>query len=182
MIEEFIKDLKQQFDKVLENTKKDLSRVRTGRANLALLDGIRVDYYGVPTPLNQVAALTVADPRLITISPWEKRLIPAIEKSISSADLGLTTTNDGKIIRVPIPPLTMERRKELVKHVKRIGEDAKISLRNIRRDVNEKLKKAEGLPEDDMYKGLEKTQEETDKYIKKVDELIAQKEKDLMEG
>lgn len=181
MIEQTLKELEQAFKKVKDSFEKDLSRVRTGRANLALLDGIKVEYYGVPTPLNQVAALTVADPRLITIRPWDKKLIPTIERAITMADLGLTPTNDGDIVRLPIPPLTTERRKELVKQVKKLTEECKVALRNARREARNRLEKAEGLPEDDVKRALEKIDKETDKAVKEAEAIGAKKEKEIME-
>jgi ribosome recycling factor len=181
MIDQTLKELDQAFKKVIENFEKELSRVRTGRANLALLDGIKVEYYGVPTPLNQVAALTVADPRLITIRPWDKKLIPAIERAIAIADLGLTPSNDGDIVRLPIPALTTERRKELAKQVKRLSEDCKVSLRNARRDARARIEKADGLPEDDAKRGLDRIDKETEKSVKDADAIGTKKEKEIME-
>jgi ribosome recycling factor len=181
MIEQSLKELDSGFRKVIENFEKELSRVRTGRANLALLEGIKVEYYGVPTPLNQVAALTVADPRLITIRPWDKKLIPHIERALAVADLGLTPNNDGDVIRLPIPALTTERRKDQAKQVKRACEDCKVSLRNHRRDVRGRLEKTEGLPEDDQNRALEKIDKETDRYVKEADAIAAKKEKEIME-
>ena len=181
MIEELLKELEASFKKAIDAFEKDLSRVRTGRANLALLDGIRVDYYGVPTPLSQVAAVTVADPRLITVRPWEKKLIVAIEKAIAMADIGLTPSNDGDVVRLPIPALTTERRKDLAKQVKRMTEDAKIAVRNVRRDVRGRLDKAEGLPEDDQKKGIERIDKETDLCIKNVEAIGTKKEAEIME-
>ena len=170
--------------KALESFKRDLSKVRTGRASLALLDDIRVDYYGTPTPLNQVAALAVPEPRLITIQPWEKNLASDIEKAILKADLGLNPSSDGQLIRLVFPPLTEERRKEMVKQVKRIGEEAKISVRNIRREGNDALKKFEKdkeITEDELKRGEKEVQDVTDDYVARVDKVIAEKEKDLME-
>jgi len=149
-----------------------------------LLDDIRVDYYGTPTQLNQVGTLAVPEPRLITIQPWEKNLIPDIEKAIFKADLGLNPTSDGQLIRLAFPPLTEERRKEMVKQVKRMGEDAKIGVRNARRDANDTLKKMEkdkDLSEDDLKRGEKEVQELTDQYVKKIDSVIEGKEKELME-
>jgi len=181
MIEETIREMEKGFKKVIQNYEKELARVRTGRANLALLDGIKVEYYGVPTPLNQVAAVAVADPRLITIRPWEKKLIPAIERAIAQADLGLNPSNDGDIVRLPIPPLTTERRKELVKQVKKMGEEAKVALRNVRREHRSAIEKAEGLPEDDVKRALERMDKATDAHSKEIDALTAKKEKEIME-
>ena len=181
MIESTLIELDGGFKKAIEAFEKDLSRVRTGRANLAILEGIKVEYYGVPTPLSQVAALTVPDPRLIVIRPWDKKLIIHVEKALAAADLGLTPSNDGDIVRLPIPPLTTERRKDLVKQVKRGTEDAKIALRNLRRDGRAKLERADGLPEDDQKKALEKIDKETERFVKQVDEIAAKKEKEIME-
>jgi len=181
MIEETIREMEKGFKKVIQNYEKELARVRTGRENLALLDGIKVEYYGVPTPLNQVAAVAVADPRLITIRPWEKKLIPAIERAIAQADLGLNPSNDGDIVRLPIPPLTTERRKELVKQVKKMGEEAKVALRNVRREHRSAIEKAEGLPEDDVKRALERMDKATDAHSKEIDALTAKKEKEIME-
>jgi len=180
-MEQVLKELDGAFKRCIEGFDKELARVRTGRASLALLEGIRVEYYGVPTPLNQVAALNVADPRLITIRPWEKKLIPAIEKAITMADLGLTPSNDGDIVRLPIPPLTTDRRKELVKQVKRSTEDCKVALRNIRREYRARLEKEEGVSEDDLKRTLERVDKETDKYVKEAEALAAKKEKEIME-
>jgi len=181
MIETVVKELEASFQKAIENFEKELSRVRTGRANLALLEGIRVEYYGVPTPLSQVAALTVPDPRLLMIRPWDKKMIPAIEKAIAMADLGLTPQNDGDVVRLAIPPLTTERRRDLVKQVKRLTEDAKVSLRNLRREARARLEKAEGLPEDDVKRALERIDRETDKVIKNAEDIANKKEKEIME-
>jgi len=158
--------------------------VRTGRASLALLDGITVDYYGNPTPLQQVASLSVPESRQIVIQPWEQRVISEIEKAIMKSDLGLTPTNDGKVIRINIPPLTEERRKQLVKVVKKRAEEAKIAIRNIRRDSNEELKKLEKeqhLSEDDAKKFHAEIQKLTDASITKVEEVLKHKENEIME-
>jgi ribosome recycling factor len=170
--------------KALESFRRDLSKVRTGRASLALLDDVRVDYYGTPTPLNQVAALAVPEPRLITIQPWEKNLAGEIEKAILKSDLGLNPSSDGQLIRLVFPPLTEDRRKEMVKQVKRLGEEAKIAVRNVRREGNDTLKKFEKdkeITEDDLKRGEKEIQDVTDDYVARVDKVIAEKEKDLME-
>lgn len=170
--------------KALEAFKRDLSKVRTGRASIALLDDIRVDYYGTPTPLNQVSALSVPEPRLITIQPWEKNLVGEIEKAILKSDLGLNPSSDGQLIRLNFPPLTEERRKDMVKQVKRMGEEAKISVRNVRREANDALKRLEKdkeITEDDLKRGEKDVQEMTDDYVARVDQVLADKEKDLME-
>ena len=185
MVDDVLKDLQANLDKATDALKRDLAKVRTGRANLALLDGIKVEYYGTMTPLNQVAALNVPDPRLITIKPWEKSMCGEIEKSIRQrAELGLNPSSDGELVRVPIPPLTQERRKDLVKHIKKIGEEAKVAMRNHRRESNELLKEFEKdgeITEDDSLKGLKKVQEQTDKGIAKVDETLTKKEAEVME-
>ena len=170
--------------KALEAFKRDLSKVRTGRASLALLDSVQVDYYGTPTPLNQVGSLAVPEPRLITIQPWEKNLIGEIERAILKADLGLNPTSDGQLIRLIFPPLTEERRKEMVKQVKRMGEDAKVAVRNTRREANDALKKLEknkDISEDELKRGEKEIQDVTDDHVARVDQVIAEKEKDLME-
>ena len=170
--------------KALESFKRDLSKVRTGRASLSLLDDIKVDYYGTPTPLNQVGSMAVPEPRLITIQPWEKNLIGEIEKAILKADLGLNPNSDGQIIRLVFPPLTEERRKEMVKQVKRMGEDAKVGIRNARREANDTLKRLEkdkDITEDDLKRGEKEVQDVTDDFVSRVDRVIEEKEKDLME-
>lgn len=181
MLDLVMEDLQERFDKAIEALNRDLSKMRTGRANMALLEGIRVAYYGSPTPLNQVASVNIADPRLITIKPWEKNIITDIEKAIIAADIGITPSSDGEMIRLPIPPLTTERRKDLVKQVKSSGENAKIALRNVRRDCNDALKKSDDLPEDDVHRGLQKIQEVTDEFVNKVDEIVAGKQQEIME-
>ncbi len=170
--------------KALESFKRDLAKVRTGRASLSLLDDIRVDYYGTPTPLNQVGALAVPEPRLITIQPWEKNLIGEIEKAILKSDLGLNPSSDGQLIRLIFPPLTEERRKEMVKLVKRMGEDAKVAVRNTRREANDSLKKLEKdkeISEDELKRGEKEIQDLTDDFVARIDKVISEKEKDLME-
>ena len=180
-VKDILDDREQGMNKANDALKSELSRIRTGRANLAILDGIRVEYYGTPTPINQVAALTVADPRLITVKPWDKSLLSLVEKAIQAADIGLTPNNDGELIRLPIPPLTVERRKGLVKKVSTAAEDAKIRVRDVRRDANELLKEVDGLPEDDLKKALAVVQTKTDKFSKVVEEVTAAKEKEIME-
>lgn len=168
----------------IEAFKKDLGSIRTGRASLSLLDGIEVEYYGNPTPLNQVASLSTPDSRQIVIQPWDPKTISAIEKTILKSDLDLTPTNDGKVIRINIPPLTEERRKQLVKVVKKRAEEARVAIRNVRRDFNEELKKLEKnkeISEDELKKSLDEVQKLTDTYIKKVDERLEHKEKEIME-
>ena len=184
MVNDVLEELQQDMDKTIERLKADLAKVRTGRANLALLDGIRVDYYGVPTPLNQVAALQLADARLIVVKPWEKSMVPAVEKAIQAADIGINPSSDGEIIRLPVPPLTEERRKDLVKQVRKMGEEFKVQLRGQRRDANEMLKSLEKdkeISEDDNRRGQAKVQEITDAHTKQVDAVIEQKEVEIME-
>ena len=184
MIEETKQEAKESMEKAIAALSREFKRVRTGRATPALLDGIRADYYGAPTPLNQMASISVPEPRLILIQPWDHKSCEAIEKAILKSDLGLTPNNDGKVVRIAIPPLTEERRKELVKVVRKMGEEAKVAIRNARRDANEMLKeyKKEGeISEDDAFRGQEQIQKLTDEYVAKVDELVAEKEKEIME-
>ena len=184
MVNDIIKSLQGDLDKGIEAFKRDLTKVRTGRANLGVLDGVRVDYYGTPTPLNQVASLNVADARLITVKPWERTLIPEIEKAIRAAQLGLNPQSDGELVRLPMPALTQERRQELVKMVKKMAEEARVALRGARRDANEMMKDAlkEGaITEDDERKGLKTVQDTMDKAIAKVDEIVAKKEAEILE-
>ena len=184
MHEDVVTDLKQRIEKTLEDLKRELTKVRTGRASTSLLDGIRVDYYGTPTPLNGVASVNSPEPRLITIKPWEKAMLKEIEKSLREANLGINPMNDGEIIRLPFPPLTEERRKEIAKQVRTKGEEHKVAIRNIRRDSNEMLKdllKDKSITEDDHKRATEKVQKETDAGVAKVDEIITKKEKEVME-
>lgn len=180
----FATELKTKTEKSLESLRKDLSRVRTGRASLALLDGVRVNYYGAPSPLAQVASLSVPDSRSIVIQPWDSKMAGEIEKAIQKSDLGLTPVNDGKIVRINIPPLTEERRKELVKVVKRMEEECKVALRNLRREGNEQLKSAKKdklLSEDDQFKLQDEVQKLIDKSIEKGQEIVGAKEKEILE-
>jgi len=168
----------------IEALKKEFSSIRTGRASLALLDGITVNYYDTHTSLQQLASLSLPDSRQIAIQPWDPKIIPDIEKAIMKSDLGITPVNDGKLIRINIPPLTEERRKQLVKIVKKKAEEYRVTIRNIRRDINEELKKHEKekhLSEDDVKKSQEEIQKITDSYIAKVDETLRHKEKEIME-
>jgi ribosome recycling factor len=184
MLNDVMKELQANLDKGIEAFKRDLTKVRTGRANLAILDGVRVDYYGTPTPLNQVASLNVADPRLITVKPWERSLIPEIDKAIRASQLGLNPNSDGEMVRLPMPALTQERRQELVKLVKKMAEEGKVALRAARRDANEMLKdllKEGGITEDDERNGLKKVQETTDKAVSRIDEILAKKEGEILE-
>lgn len=184
MVQQALKDLDTHLEKAMEALQRELGKVRTGRANPNMLDSVRVDYYGTPTPLGQVAAISVADPRLIVIKPWEKRLIPDIEKAVRNAGLGINPSSDAEVVRLPIPALTQDRRKELTKTVKRIGEDAKVAIRNCRRDAREVLEKAKKdglLPEDEMEQGFKKIQTNIDKTIVRVDEIAQKKEAEIME-
>jgi ribosome recycling factor len=184
MKELIFEELHDAMDKAIQALDKSFSKVRTGRASLALLDGIRVEYYGTLTPLNQVASLSVPESRLIVISPWDSSVLGAIEKAIQKSDLGLMPSNDGKLIRLSIPALTEERRRELVKVVRKMAEEAKIKQRNARRDANEQLKglkKDNEIPEDEMYGLQEEVQKLTDKAIEKTDALLSAKEKEIME-
>ena len=171
------------MNKVTEILRKDYSSLRAGRANPALLDKVMVDYYGTPTPVNQTANISCPEPRLIVVQPWDKSLISAIEKAILKSDLGLNPNNDGSVIRLAIPQLTEERRRELVKTCSKKAEDAKVAVRNIRRDVNDSIKdleKAKEASEDECKKALENAQKLTDRFVKTVDEIFEQKEKDIM--
>lgn len=184
MQEELKRKTDERMQGAIEVLKKDFGSIRTGRASLALLSGITINYYGTSTPLEQVATLNVPESRLIVIQPWEQRIIPDIEKAILKSDLGLTPMNDGKVVRINIPPLTEERRKELVKVVKKRAEEARVAVRNIRRDTNETLKKLEKekqISEDELKKSLDEVQKLTDSYIKKVDETLGHKESEIME-
>ena len=184
MEEKTLKDTEVKMEKTLSSLKMDLNKVRTGRASLSLFDDIRVAYYGTPTPLNQAATLAVPESRLITIQPWDTSITAEIEKAILKSELGLTPSSDGKIIRIPIPRLTEERRKELVKVVKKMAEAAKVALRNIRREVNDQLKgleKNKKISQDQLHQMMEKVQISTDKFIEKVDAALAAKEKEILE-
>ena len=184
MVEEIFEDLQERVGKSIDSLKREYSRLRTGRASVSLLDGIRVTYYDTPTPLNQMASLAVPEPRLIVIQPWDKTAIGDIEKAILKSELGLTPMNDGKVIRIAIPPLTEERRKELVKVARKMAEDNKVAIRNIRRDANEMLKdlKTEKeITEDDLYRSQDEVQKITDDFISQVDELCETKEKEILE-
>lgn len=182
-VDAVIDEGRESMDKALERFHKELTRVRTGRASTSLLDGISVDYFDTPTPLNQLATLSVPDPRMIVISPFDKSVIPQLEKAIQKSDLGLTPSNDGKVIRIQIPPLTEERRKGLVRQVRKIAEEHRIRVRDARRDALSLLKDLEddGLSKDDRHRAEKKVQDVTDEFIKKVDDLTAQKEKDVLE-
>jgi len=170
--------------KSIENLKREFTGIRTGKANPGLLDNIKVMYYGQTVPLKQVASIAVPEPRLITVQPWEKTLVPEIEKAIQGSGLGLNPQSDGTLIRLPIPPLTEERRKDLVKVVKRFGEETRIALRNIRRDANDEFKgleKNHEISEDEMHTQQEDVQKLTDEYVAKIDDVVVAKEKEIME-
>lgn len=184
MIDAIISELKDKMDKSIDSLYREFAKLRTGRASLAMLEGIRVSYYGTPTPINQLAAMSVPESRLITIQPWDMSVLPDIEKAIMNSDLGLSPNNDGKIIRINIPQLTEERRKEIVKTAKKIAEGSRVAVRNNRRDVNEEIKKLEKdktISQDDLKKTQSKVQEITDKYIEKIEEILKHKEKEVME-
>jgi ribosome recycling factor len=183
MKDKIIEEVKRKMNKVLEVMNQELARVRTGRASVSLLEGIKVEAYGSTMPLPQVASLAAPEPRLLTVQPWDPSLLGDIEKAILKSDLGLTPANDGKVIRLPIPPLTTERRKELVKMVKKMAEEAKVALRNVRREGNDRfkeMKKDKQLAEDDAHRAQEEIQKITDEFIKKVDAQAADKEKEIM--
>jgi ribosome recycling factor len=184
VLEELFHKTEDHMKKTLELLQQELSGIRTGKASPALLDSLRVNYYGSMVPVKQVANVAVPDPRMITIQPWDRALIVEIEKAIRTSELGLNPQNDGGVIRLPIPPLTEERRKDLVKVVKRIGEDSKVAMRNVRRDANERIKKLEKeheLSEDDMRHKVDAIQKLTDNFVHKVDEAVTAKEKEIME-
>lgn len=184
MIESTYQETREKMGKTLAALKNELQKVRTGRASVSLLDSVKVDYYGTLTPLNQMASLSVPESRLINIQPWDASMIKEIEKAILKANLGLTPTNDGKMVRISIPPLTEDRRKEIVKLVGKMCEDHKVALRNIRRDANEMLKglKKDGdISEDEMFKAQEQIQKITDEHVKLVDDINKEKEKEILE-
>jgi ribosome recycling factor len=183
-VKEVEANAKSRMEKAVADLQHAMASVRTGRASLSLLDAVRVDYYGTPTPLNQVATMHIPEPSLITAQPWDASQIGAIEKAIRSSDLGLNPSNDGKIVRIPIPPLTEERRKDLVKHLHHITEEHRVSVRNIRRDANEHLKKLmkdKAISEDEERRALDEIQKMTDGYTKKLDEASKAKEKEILE-
>ena len=184
MTKELITGMKVHMEKSVESLRKEYQRVRTGRASATLLDDIKVDYYGTPTALSQAATLAVPEPRTITIQPWEAKLIPAIERAILKSDLGLNPMNDGKTIRLVLPALTEDRRKELVKGLKRQAEEAKVAIRNIRRDAIEgtkKLEKDKKIAEDDLKRAEKEIQDVTNSVVAKIDEVFGHKEKEVME-
>jgi len=184
MLDSIYQDTRDSMNKSVVSLKNEFNRVRTGRASLSILDGIKADYYGTPTPLNQMASLSVPDSRLIIIQPWDTTAIKDIEKAILKSDLGLTPSNDGKIIRISIPPLTEERRKQLVKVIHKMSEDHKIGIRNNRRDANDfikSMKKDGDISEDDAFKAQDEIQKITDEHIKLIDEVFKEKEKEILE-
>lgn len=184
MAEETYVDAKRRMEKAVESTKSELSKLRTGKASTALVDTIQVHYYGTKVLLKQVGNISTPEPRLIVIQPWDKSILSEIEKAILKSDLGLNPSNDGVAIRIPIPSLTEERRRELVKLVKKLGEEGKVAIRNVRRDANEKLKSAEKdhtISEDDLHRFQDNIQELTDEYIKAIDEILKTKETEIME-
>lgn len=184
MLKEILNESEMKMQKTIEILRKDYSVLRAGRANPAILEKVQVDYYGTPTPINQLANISAPEPRLLTVQPWDKSAVPNVEKAIMKSDLGLNPSSDGSVIRIVIPQLTEERRKELVKVIKKKAEEARVSVRNIRREANEKIKgleKAKDVPEDDAKKGQDDAQKLTDKYIKEIDNVLAKKEKEIME-
>lgn len=183
MINDVIKDVQHRMHGALEALHREFKTLRTGRANVAMLDGVHIDYYGTPTPLAQVASLKVPEPSMIVAEPWDKSMVSAIEKAIRNADLGLNPANDGKVVRIPIPQLTEERRKELVKRAHHIAEESRTAIRQVRRDGNEKLKKmlkGHEISEDDEKRGLDEIQKLTDKHIDEVASVLNHKEQDIM--
>jgi ribosome recycling factor len=179
-----VADARQRMDASLEAVRQHLTAMRTGRASLSMLDGIKVDYYGTPTPLNQVGNLSIPDPTLITIQPWDPSVIGAVEKAIRGSDLDLNPQNDGKVIRVPIPSLTEERRKTLVKHAHKAAEEGRVAIRNVRRDANEHLKKLlkdHQVSEDDEKQAMAEVQKVTDAHIEKIGDMLKKKETEIME-
>lgn len=183
MLDEIISSTKSDMEKVIEAMKKALASIRTGRAHVSLLDSVRVDYYGAISPLSQIANITIPDPKMLVVKPWDKSMLKAVEKAILEANLGLNASTDGDIVRVPVPALTEERRREFVKQAKQRAEDAKIAIRNARRDANEMMKDASKdgtISEDDEKQGLKHVQELTDQFIKEVDKLVEHKEAEIM--
>jgi ribosome recycling factor len=183
-MKEVYKEATNKMEKTLQVLRSDLASIRAGRANPHILDRIMVDYYGTPTPINQVGNISSPEPRLLVISPWEPNMIPAIEKEIMKSDIGITPNNDGKVIRLVFPELTEERRKELVKMINKYGEESKIAVRSIRRDANDtlkKMKKANEITEDEQRLGENEIQSITDNHIKQIDEIVKEKEKEIME-
>ncbi len=185
MREKVLKDMESRMKKAIDVIKKDMASVRTGRAHPALLEDIKVDYYGTPVPINQLATISVPEARLIVIQPWDKSTLKEIEKAILRSPLGLVPQNDGNVIRVSVPPLTEERRKELIRLVRKKAEEGRITIRNIRRDIMDELKEKKDngeIPEDDYFKLSKEIQDITDKYIEQVEEILRLKEEEIMEG
>jgi len=183
-IKDFKKDAEHRMQKAVDTVHQEFLKIRTGRASTALLDTVKVLYYGNLVPITQTSTITIPEPRLIVIQPWERSLIPEVEKAILKSDLGLTPSNDGTFVRLPIPKLSEERRKDLVKIVKKFAEEGRVAVRNVRRDVNEHLKKLEKsheISEDDLNQVLTETQKMTDKHIKDIDDLLDKKEKEILE-
>jgi ribosome recycling factor len=183
-MEALVKDTSARMERSIEAFRKELGKVRTGRASFSLLDGVKVDYYGTPTPLQQVGTLSVPESRLITVTPWDTKMIGPIEKAIQGSGLGLNPSSDGKTVRIPIPPLTEERRRELAKVVRKMAEDARVAVRNVRREAIEKLKdreKKKEISEDVVKRGQERIQKETDAHVKKIDEILKLKEQEILE-
>lgn len=184
MVDEVLSEAKTAMDKAVKSLRKEMSKVRTGRASTSLLDDVMVEYYGVPTPLSQVATLSTPEARLITVQPWEKNLLPEIEKALFKADIGLTPSSDGQLIRLPVPALTEERRRDMVKIIKRMAEEAKVSVRNARRDANENLKmleKEKEITEDDLKRSEKDVQKLTDDYVTLIDQVVEKKEQEVLE-
>lgn len=184
MLNDVYADTRDRMTKTIESLDNDYKKLRTGRASVSLVEDIRVDYYGVPTPVSQVATLAIPEPRTIMIQPWDTKVIGDVEKAILKSELGLTPMNDGKVIRINVPPLTAERRKDLVKVIKKKAEETKVAVRNIRRDSNEtikELKKEKEISEDQQAKAQDETQKITDDFIKKIDALYSAKEKEILE-
>jgi ribosome recycling factor len=184
MVDELLADVERRMTSTLEALRKDLAGIRAGRASLAILDGVKVDYYGTETPLNQVATLSIPEPSLIVAQPWDPSVIDALEKAVLRTDLGLNPSNDGQVVRIPIPPLTEERRKQLARKVGQVGEDCKTALRQVRRDGNERLKaleKSKDISQDEEHRALDQVQKLTDRFSKAVDEQSKKKEQEILE-
>lgn len=184
MMKDELKDLEKRMKYSVEHFRKDLSKIRTGRANISIFEDIKVDYYGAQTPINQLATLSVPDPTLVTIQPYDPNILESLEKSIRDAGLGLNPVNDGKKLKVPIPPLDQERREEIAKHIRKMVEEEKTTIRNMRRETKEKIEEMEKnkeVSEDDKYRGYDKLKELVEEYTKKADELASAKEKEILE-
>jgi len=184
MVKDVLEELKNKMGVSVEHFRKDLSKLRTGRANISLFEDIKIDYYGSQTPVNQVATLGIPDPTLITVQPYDPTVLESIDKAIRGADLGLNPINDGKVLKIPIPPLDEERREEIAKHIRKILEDEKMALRVMRRDAKEmieELEKEKEITEDDKYWGYDKVQEVTDEHTKKIEKMAEAKEKEILE-